>query len=147
MLKTIKRFLIESALLFARIIFFWIPGDYYKGYALLAFHLIFGLGSYLAFFHSSKTNRLIIAFVFFLILVQQLLLRTCVLTKAENLLHKDNITIVDPFLIVGGIEKTKDTRYASSLSFVSCLGGTILFCILTQDLKWEPENVPETVIS
>lgn len=141
MLKTIKRFLIEGVLLLAKLVFFWIPGDYYKGYALLAFHLIAGLGLYFAFFISSKPTRLLIGIIFTIILLQQLLLRTCILTKAEALLHKDDVTIIDPLLMIAGVEQTKDVRYASSLCFMMTVVSTVWFCICSQDWKWASENI------
>ena len=141
MLKTIKRFLIEGVLLLAKLVFFWIPGDYYKGYALLAFHLIAGLGLYFAFFISSKPTRLLIGIIFAIILLQQLLLRTCILTKAEALLHKDDVTIIDPLLMIAGVDQTKDVRYASSLCFMMTVVSTVWFCICSQDWKWASENI------
>jgi len=116
--KRIKSGFVELFKQIAQVFFFWLPGDELKGYALVILHLITGLSLVVLFLISQKSAKIAIAIFFFIVLIQQYLFRGCVVTKAEQHLTKNSVTIFDPIINMTGIEPTNELRFISSFSSV-----------------------------
>ena len=132
-LRTIRDALIDFFIAFARLMFFWLPGgDIAQGKALMAFHPIF-VASILALFFivpSHHPLRILIVIIGFFTVVSQWTLGGCVITRAEQKLTGEKITILDPFLMLAKISVNRDTRNAATLAGSTALLGMLIWCLL-----------------
>ena len=137
LIKPIKSALVEQIIFLTRVIFFWLPGgDVAKGKALAVLHITFGLIVYSIFFTLSKGNlyRLYIFFFFFIAMVQQLIFRGCVITKAEQKLTGLKTTVVDSWIKLGGIEPITETRVVASIVGIGMMTMTLLINIILDQI-------------
>ena len=127
-LRPIKYSLVDLFISIARVLFFWLPGDIERGKGLLILHFIGGSILYTIYFMLPKKNpyKLLIFLFFVFLIVQQLVFRGCVITKAEQYLTKNTNTVVDPWIRLGGFEPTKELRVVTSISFACCMALTLL---------------------
>jgi hypothetical protein len=128
-LRQIRESLVDLFVAFARALFFWIPGgDVAKGKALMTFHPIFLLFVTASFFvtASQSSLRFIIVIVAVVTVASQWLLGGCVVTRAEQKLTGSNETILDPFLVLGGVQVNRDTRIAATIAS----GTTVCFLLV-----------------
>ena len=77
---------------------------------------------------------LLFGFVYFI------LFNGCVLSKLEQLLDSEDITIVDPFLELAHFPKTNKNRMNISLVFGS---GYVVFCALIAYHRFAPSSFPK----
>ena len=132
-LRTIRDALIDFFVAFARLVFFWLPGgDSAHGKALMAFHPIFMVAFVALFFTVPPTHplRIVIVIVSFLTVVSQWTLGGCVITRAEQKLTGEKITILDPFLTLAKISVNRDTRNAATVGGSTTVLAMLIWCLL-----------------
>lgn len=126
-LRLLREHLVDACVSLARVGFFWVPGgDEAIGRALMSFHLFVVFGVALLFFAlpTRHSLRVVILVGAMLMLAHQILLRGCVLTRAEQRLTGRKETCIDPFLNLSGLAVTNDTRYL--VTIVGTAVGTAL---------------------
>jgi hypothetical protein len=132
-LRTIRDALIDFCIAFARLMFFWLPGgDIAYGKALMAFHPT-GVLSVLALFFIAPPHhplRIFIIVFGFCTVVSQWMLGGCVMTRAEQKLTGEKITIMDPFLKLAKISVNRDTRNAATVAGSTALLIILIWCFL-----------------
>jgi len=136
-LKPIKSALIDLFVSIARVLFFWLPGgDISKGQALMILHFVGGCLLYTMYFtlRSLHPVRLFIFFAFFLIVLQQVLFRGCVMTKAEQKLTGSNDTVLDPWIRLCGLEPTRELRIMTNFAIVGCMSLTLLMNTILEQI-------------
>lgn len=130
-LRTLRNALVEFFIAFARLVFFWLPGgDATYGKALMAFHPVFFILVTAFFFIVPPKHpaRLFILLSTLIIVPSQWLLGGCVVTRAEQRLTGEKITIMDPFLMLANIAVNRDTRNAATVSISTALLGIFFWC-------------------
>jgi hypothetical protein len=135
LLKPIKTSLIDLFISLSRVIFFWLPGsDISKGQALMILHLFGGCLIYSLFFilPNGHVCRLFIFLFYAIVVLQQLLFRGCVITKAEQHLTGSSDTIMDPLIRLSGFEPTRELRIATSIGVMFAMTMTLLMNIIVQ---------------
>ena len=136
-LKPIKTALIDLFISLARVFFFWLPGgDVACGQALMITHFIGGCLLYTIYFMLRPLNpmRFFIFFLLVLIVIQQIIFRGCVITKAEQKLTGSNDTILDPWIRLCGLEPTRDLRIVCNLATVGCMCMTLLMNTILEQI-------------
>lgn len=126
-LRALREHLVDACVSLARVGFFWVSGgDEAIGRALMSFHLFVVFGVALLFFALPTRHplRVVILVAAMLMLAHQILLRGCVLTRAEQRLTGRKETCIDPFLNLSGLAVTNDTRYL--VTIVGTAVGTVL---------------------
>jgi len=129
LLKPIKYSLIDLFIALAKVLFFWLPGgDLAKGQALMILHFFGGCALYTLYFFLTPKNpmRLFIFFFFIAVIVQQIVFRGCVITKAEQKLMGTDDTIMDPWIRLVGFSPTRETRIVCSTGVVGSMSLTLL---------------------
>jgi hypothetical protein len=129
LLRPIKYSFVDLFVSLARVFFFWLPGeDAGKGQALMVAHFLGGVILYLLYFilPPNQAFRMFIFFFFVAIIIQQIVFRGCVITKAEQRLTGSDETILDPVIKLSGFEPTRDTRVVCSISVVGTITTTLL---------------------
>ena len=135
-LRQIRETFVELFVAIARVLFFWLPGgDMAKGRALMACHPIFIVAVIALFFVARPKSplRFIIAAAAIAVAASQWLLGGCVVTRAEQRMTGGKETIMDPFLILAGLEVNRDTRTALTIGISTTVCTTmiwVLFCDL-----------------
>jgi hypothetical protein len=135
-LRQIRETLVELFVAIARVLFFWLPGDdVAKGRALMACHPIFIAAVIALFFIAAPRSplRFLIAAAAILVAASQWLLGGCVVTRAEQRMTGGKETIMDPFLILAGVDVNRDTRNALTIGVSTTVCVTmlwVLFCDL-----------------
>jgi hypothetical protein len=118
-LRTIQTSLVDVFVSLARVLFFWIPGgDVEKGRALMACHPVV-IGVFVAMFFTAAARsplRFMLAALGLVVVASQWLLGGCVVTRAEQRLTGGKETILDPFLLLAGVEVNRDTRIAATVA-------------------------------
>ena len=136
-LKPIKSALIDLFVSIARVLFFWLPGgDLAIGQALMVFHFIGGGLLYTIYFMMPHLHplRMFIFFFFVLIIIQQIVFRGCVITKAEQKLTDSNDTILDPWIRMSGFEPNRELRMVCNFAVVGCMSMTLLTNTILEQL-------------
>jgi hypothetical protein len=136
-LKPIKTSLIELIIALSRVFFFWLPGgDLARGQALMILHFIGGCLLYTLYFTLKPLHpmRLFIFFTMVIIVVQQIVFRGCVITKAEQKLTGLNDTILDPWIRLCGLEPTRDLRVVCNIATVGCMSMTLLMNTILEQI-------------
>jgi len=136
-LKPIKSALIDLFVSIARVLFFWLPGgDLAIGQALMVFHFIGGGLLYTIYFMMPHLHpmRMFIFFFFVLIVIQQIVFRGCVITKAEQKLTGSNDTILDPWIRMSGFEPNRELRMVCNFAVVGCMSMTLLTNTILEQL-------------
>jgi hypothetical protein len=136
-LKPIKSSLIDLFVSLARILFFWLPGgDVSKGQALMILHFVGGCLFYTIYFtlRSLHPVRLFIFFGFVLIVLQQVVFRGCVMTKAEQKLTGSNDTVLDPWIRLCGLDPTRELRIMTNFAIVGCMSLTLLMNTILEQI-------------
>jgi hypothetical protein len=131
-LREIRNGLVDTFVSVARVLFFWIPGgDIAKGKALMACHPILIAGIIAMFFTASAKSplRFIIAATGLAVVASQWLLGGCVVTRAEQRLTGGKETILDPFLMLAGLEVNRDTRIAATIGSSTSIVGIMMWVI------------------
>ena len=132
-LRQIRESLVELFVAFARAVFFWIPGgDVAKGRALMTFHPLFLLFVTASFFVSPSHSplRFIIMVVAIITVASQWLLGGCVVTRAEQRLTQSSDTILDPFLVLAGVQVNRDTRIAATIGTGTAVCSILVWAFL-----------------
>ncbi len=132
-LRTIRDALIDFFIAFARLLFFWLPGgDSAQGKALMAFHPIFMVAVVALFFAVPPHHplRVLIVLGSFFTVVSQWTLGGCVITRAEQKLTGERITILDPFLMLAKISVNRDTRNAATVAASTAVLAMLIWCLL-----------------
>jgi len=138
LLRPIKYSLIDLFISLARVLFFWLPGeDKAKGQALMVLHFLGGCILYSWFFllPNGHALRFFIFLFFFVVVLQQLLFRGCVITKAEQKLSGSEDTIMDPWIRLSGLEPTRDLRISCSTGVICCMTATLLMNLFVQNFQ------------
>ena len=129
LLRPIKYSLVDLFISLARVFFFWLPGgDIAHGQALMICHFIGGAILYTLYFvlNPNQAFRIFIFFFFVAVILQQIVFRGCVITKAEQKLTGSKDTILDPWIRIGGFEPTRELRIMCSIAVVGCMTMTLL---------------------
>lgn len=137
-LRPIKYSLVDLFISFSRVFFFWLPGgDIGKGQALMVVHFIGGCLLYTIYFILSPNHgfRLIIFLFFLLIVLQQLIFRGCVITKAEQTLTGKDDTILDPWIRISGFEPNRDLRMVCSIGIIGSMAMTLLMNTILDQIR------------
>ena len=132
-LRKIRDALVDFFIAFARLAFFWLPGgDVTCGKALMAFHPVFLMSLTALFFVLPARHplRIVIALMSMLVVVSQWTLGGCVITRAEQKLTGDKITILDPFLTLANIAVNRDTRNAATVSASTGVLAILSWCLI-----------------
>jgi hypothetical protein len=138
LLRPIKYSLIDLFISLSRVLFFWLPGeDKAKGQALMVLHFLGGCIVYSTFFILSKGHpfRFFIFLFFAIIVLQQLLFKGCVITRAEQKLTGSEDTIMDPWIRLSGLEPNRDLRIACSTGVICTMTATLLMNIIVQNFQ------------
>jgi len=138
LLKPIKYSLIDLFVSLSRVLFFWLPGDdIAKGQALMVLHFLGGCMVYSYFFMLPNGHplRFFIFLFFAMIVLQQLLFRGCVITKAEQRLTGSDNTIMDPWIRLSGLEPTRDLRVVCSTGVICTMTATLFTNIVVQNFQ------------
>ena len=128
-LRPIKYALVDLFISLARVLFCWLPGgDLAKGQALLVFHFVGGCLLYTIYFIMPLHHplRLFILLLAIVVIIQQIVFRGCVITKAEQKLTKNSETVMDPWIHLIGLEPTRDLRNAVSIGIAGSMTLTLL---------------------
>ena len=136
-LRPIKYALIDLFVSLARVIFFWLPGDdKSRGEALMVMHFIGGCLLYTVYFALPKLNpmRLFIFLFFVVIVLQQVVFRGCVITKAEQQLTGRKDTILDPWIRLLGLEPNRELRMVCNIAVVGCMSMTLLMNTILEQI-------------
>lgn len=135
-LRTIRASLVDVFVSLARVLFFWIPGgDVEKGRALMACHPVV-IGMFVAMFFTAAARsslRFLLAALGLVVVASQWLLGGCVVTRAEQRLTGGKETILDPFLLLAGVEVNRDTRIAATVASSTAIISIMLW-VLVVDL-------------
>jgi len=129
LLRPIKYAFVDLFISLARVLFFWLPGgDLAKGQALMVFHFLGGCLIYTIYFSLPRLHsmRMFIFLFFVAVILQQVVFRGCVLTKAEQKLTGLDDTILDPWIKIVGYKPNRETRIVSSVCVVGCMAMTLL---------------------
>jgi hypothetical protein len=129
LLRPIKYSLVDLFVSIARVLFCWLPGgDEGKGQALMVAHFMGGCILYTLYFILAPNKGLkIFIFLFFVaIILQQIIFRGCVITKAEQKLTGKNDTILDPWIRISGFEPSREMRIVASMGVVGTMTLTLL---------------------
>jgi len=140
-LRPIKYALIDLFISLARVLFCWLPGgDLAKGQALLVFHFVGGCLLYTIYFLMPPHHplRLFIFLLAIVVILQQIVFRGCVITKAEQTLTKNSETVMDPWIHLIGLEPTKDLRNACSIGIAGSMTLTLLMNTVIE--QFQPYN-------
>ena len=135
--KRIKSGFVELFKQIAQVFFFWLPGDdRAKGQALMVFHFVGGCVLYTMYFAMPKLHpsRLFIFLFFVLVIIQQVALRGCVITRAEQQLTKTSDTILDPWIRLSGLEPNKELRIICNIAVVGCMACTLLMNTILEQI-------------
>jgi hypothetical protein len=138
-LRPIKYALVDLFISFSRVTFFWLPGgDVGKGQALMITHFVGGCILYTLYFALSPNHglRFFIFLFFFLVILQQVVFRGCVITKAEQKLTGGDDTILDPWIRISGFEPTRDLRIVCSIGVVGSMALTLLMNTILDQIRW-----------
>ena len=138
-LKPIKNALVDLFMSIARVLFFWLPGgDLAKGQALMILHFIGGCLVYTIYFTIKPLHpfRLLIFLFYVLVVVQQIVFRGCVITKAEQKLTGSSDTILDPWIRLCGFEPTRELRIVCNVATVGCMSMTLLMSTILEQLSF-----------
>lgn len=136
-LRPIKTALVDLFISLARVLFFWLPGDdKAKGQALMVFHFVGGCLLYTLYFAVPRLHplRFFIFLFFVVIIIQQIALRGCVITRAEQQLTKTSDTILDPWIRLAGLEPKKDLRIICNIAVVGCMTSTLLMNTILEQI-------------
>ena len=128
-LRPIKYSLIDLFIAISKVLFFWLPGgDIAKGQALMILHFFGGCLLYTIYFYLSHRHpgRLFIFFFFVIVILQQIVFRGCVITKAEQKLMGSDDTIMDPWIRLVGYQPTRESRIVCSTGVVGSMSLTLL---------------------
>lgn len=84
---------------------------------------------YLLFF-GSKQWFLVVVFINIIVFIMFFLFEGCILSKLEQRFTDDEFTVIDPFLILIGVELTNNNRYTYSLisNIFACIFTFGLYC-------------------
>ena len=137
LLRPIKYALVDLFISLSRVLFFWLPGgDLACGQALMVFHFIGGSLIYTLYFMLPKLHpmRLFIFLFFILVILQQIVFRGCVMTKAEQTLTKLDDTVLDPWIKLVGYKPTRETRVVSSVCVVGSMALTLLMNTIVEQI-------------
>lgn len=137
LLRPIKYALVDLFISLSRILFFWLPGgDLAKGQALMVFHFLGGCLVYTLYFLFPRLHpmRLFIFLFFVVVIVQQIVFRGCVITKAEQTLTKLDDTILDPWVKLVGYGPSRETRVVSSVCVVGTMALTLLMNTILEQI-------------
>jgi hypothetical protein len=137
LLRPIKYSLIDLFISLARIIFFWLPGgDKSKGQGLMILHFFGGCLLYtLYFYNAPKSSYRFFIFLFFIIIIlQQIIFRGCVITKAEQKLMQSDDTIMDPWIRVVGFQPNRESRIVCSTGVVGSMTLTLLMNTILEQI-------------
>lgn len=129
-LRNVRDLLVDFFVATARLLFCWLPGDdAVRGRALMAFHPVLMISIVLMFFlfPNGHPLRVFIVIVTLLVVASQWLLGGCVITRAEQKLTGEKITILDPFLTLANIEVNRDTRNVATLGMSTVTCGILLW--------------------
>lgn len=132
-LRHVREALVDLFVAIARALFFFIPGgDIAKGKALMTFHPIFLLFVTASFFVTSSQSslRFIIMILAVMTVASQWLLGGCVVTRAEQKLTGSKETILDPFLVLGGVQVNRDTRVAATIAAGTAVCSILVWAFL-----------------
>lgn len=136
-LRPIKYSLIELFVSCARVFFFWLPGgDVAKGQALFVLHFLGGCILYSVYFIlPSKHPLRLFIFLFYVIVVLQIIVfRGCVITKAEQKLTGANDTVMDSWIRLVGYEPTRESRIVCSIGVLGSMSMTLLMNTIIEQI-------------
>jgi hypothetical protein len=129
-LRSVRDLLVEFFIAAARLLFVWLPGDdAVRGRALMAFHPVLMSALVMMFFLFPRGHplRFFIVAVSLVVVASQWLLGGCVITRAEQRLTGEKITILDPFLALANIQVNRETRNAATVGMSTVTCGLLLW--------------------
>jgi len=100
-------------------------------------HFVGGCILYTIYFILSPNNelRFFILLFFLVVILQQLIFRGCVITKAEQKLTGKDDTILDPWIRISGFEPTRDLRVVCSIAIIGSMTLTLLMNTILDHLR------------
>lgn len=132
-LRKIRDAFVDFFVAFARLVFVWLPGgDVAFGKALMAFHPVFFVAIVALFFVLPPKHplRYVIVVIGLLTVSSQWLLGGCVITRAEQVLTGEKITVLDPFLTLAKISVNRETRNAATVAMSTSVISILIWCLM-----------------
>ena len=136
-LRPIKYSLVELFISCARVFFFWLPGgDVAKGQALFVLHFLGGCLLYTIYFALPPKHpmRLFIFLFYVVVVLQTIVFRGCVITKAEQQLTGANDTVMDPWIKLVGYEPGRETRIVCSIGVMGTMSLTLFMNTILEQI-------------
>lgn len=131
-MEELRSTLVKCIVAIARVLFYWIPGgDNAYGIALSAFHPVLIISWVLIFFlyPYNRPLRIFICSTACLTLLSHLYFRSCLITRAEQILTGSKDTVVDPVLHFLNIKPSNETRLAITVGGSITVASIMLFSI------------------
>jgi hypothetical protein len=99
-------------------------------------HFFGGCLLYTLYFYNSprSANRIFIFLFFIVIILQQIIFRGCVITKAEQRLMQSDDTIMDPWIRVVGFQPNRESRIVCSTGVVGSMTLTLLMNTILEQI-------------
>jgi hypothetical protein len=144
-LRSIRDAFVNFFIASARLVFFWLPGDDVTyGKALMIFHPLFVLAFTFFYFVVPQGHpvRILIILTGLMVVGSQWLLGGCVITRAEQKLTGEQVTILDPFLALAKIEVNRETRNAATVSMSTGVLVILIWCLVCDSILHRKEGPP-----
>jgi hypothetical protein len=113
--KDYKKKIVENMVSHVKKVNFFNLSDKNLGFFLRAFHVNLPLYLMIFMFYGTKVQNIMILFFLFCAAVSFILFKGCLLSKLENNIDGEDITIIDPFLDFFRMEKTTKNRMTISI--------------------------------
>jgi hypothetical protein len=112
--KEFKSKLIDSVVLTIKKCNIFNLSDKSFGFFIRAFHVNMPLYLFFFMIYGTKVQNIIILFILILAIISFIYFNGCILSKVENKIDGEDITIIDPFLGILRMEKTNKNRMTVS---------------------------------
>jgi hypothetical protein len=134
----IRDALVDLFVVFARVIFFWLPGgDIAYGRALMVLHplAIITIALFFYVIPSNSIMRIFIVCFMIIVIASQWLFSGCVVARAEQRLTGSKETIIDPFLALAGLPADRNTRIAATIATGTTMTVMMAMLVVTDALR------------
>lgn len=98
------------------------------GYLLYAAHMVGMLGFPIVFFFVEML-RIPIMICFFPLFMYHIIYKRCPVTRIERRLHGDDVTVLDPFIKLLGMNPTNDRRKSMQIFLSTLAMGVMIYYI------------------
>jgi hypothetical protein len=153
--KEFKSKLIDSVVLTIKKCNVFNLSDKSFGFFIRAFHVNMPLYLFFFMIYGTKVQNIIILFILILAIISFIYFNGCILSKVENKIDGEDITIIDPFLGILRMEKTNKNRmtvsYITAFIYLSfaflCFNYRFGFSIRANDFINEYNKVFAYIVS